>query len=140
MSLYLNPLEVTHLPLAGRLKHCISNWGLISGDPWVLETIQGYHLDFVAAPRQLSLPLPVSHSKENSNLIDLEIQQMLQKEAVYVVSPGNTQQGFVSTIFLVPKKRGGQRPVANLRALNQFLSYEHFKMEGIHMLRDLLRK
>ena len=46
----------------------------------------------------------------------------------------------MSTIFLVPQKGGGQRPVVNLRALNQFLSYEHFKMEGIHMLRDLLRK
>ena len=28
----------------------------------------------------------------------------------------------------------------NLRPLNQFLPYEHFKMEGIHMVRDLLRK
>ena len=33
-----------------------------------------------------------------------------------------------------------QRPVVNLRPLNQFIPYEHFKMEGIHMLRDLLRK
>ena len=71
-----------------------------------METVQGYHLDFVVAPHQLSLPLPVSHSQENSDLIDLEIQRMLQKEAVHVVSPGDTQQGFVSTIFLVPPKRG----------------------------------
>ena len=32
-----------------------------------------------------------------------------------------------------PKKGGGQTSVVNLRALNQFLSYELFKMEGIHM-------
>ena len=65
---------------------------------------------------------------------------MLEKVAVRVVSPGNTQKGFVSTIYLVPKKGGGQRPVANHRALNQFLSYEHFKMEGVRMLMALLRK
>ena len=28
----------------------------------------------------------------------------------------------------------------NLRALYQFFSYEHFKMDVIYMLRDLLRK
>ena len=33
-----------------------------------------------------------------------------------------------------------QRPVVNLRPLNQYIPCEHFKMEGIHMLRDLLRK
>lgn len=64
-SFNLYPLEITHLPLAGRLKHCIPNWGIVSGDPWVLETVQGYYLDFVAAPHQSSLPLPVLQSKEN---------------------------------------------------------------------------
>ena len=46
---------------------------------------------------------------------------------------------FLSTIFLVPKKDGGQRPVINLKCLNKFVYREHFKMEGIHILRDLLR-
>ena len=73
-------------------------------------------------------------------LIDLEIQQMLEKGAIHVVPLGELHQGFVSSIFLVPKKGGGQSPVVNLRPLNQFIPYEYFKMEGIHMLRDLLRK
>jgi len=73
-------------------------------------------------------------------LIDLKIQQMLDKEAIHVVPPGEIHQGLVSSIFLVPKKGSGQRPVVNLRTLNQFILYEHFKMEGIHMLKDLLRK
>ena len=138
--LHLNPLAVDHLPLAGRLKHCISNWVVISKDPWVLETVQGFHLDLVGTPHQLSVPLTVPHTKENMALIDLEIKQMLDKKAIHVVPPGQLHQGFVSSIFLVPKKGGGQRPVVNLRPLNQFIPYEHFKMEGIHMLRDLLRK
>ena len=46
--------------------------------------------------------------------------------------------GFVSTIFLVQKKDGGTRPIINLRELNQHLVYEHFKMEGMHLLQDLL--
>ena len=42
MTLHLYQLAVNHLPLAGRLKPCISNWVVISKDPWVLETVQGF--------------------------------------------------------------------------------------------------
>ena len=38
------------------------------------------------------------------------------------------------------QKDGGSRPVVNLKPFDQYLAYEHFKMEGIHMLRDLLKK
>ena len=46
--------------------------------------------------------------------------------------------GFVSTLFLVPKKDGGQRPVINLKNLNSFVDAPHFKMEGIHTLKSLV--
>ena len=57
-----------------------------------------------------------------------------------MVPPSQATPGYLSSLFLVPKKGGSQRPVVNLKPLNQFLPYEHFKMEGIHMVRDLLRK
>ena len=47
--------------------------------------------------------------------------------------------GFHSTLFLVPKEDGGQRPVTNLKVLNSFVTVQHFKMEGIHTLKDLLK-
>ena len=140
MILHSNPLAVNHLPSAGRLKHCISNRTVISKDPWVLETVQGFHLDLVSIPHQLSILPTVHHTKENKALIDLEIPQMLEKEAIHVFSLGELHQGFVSSILLVPKTRGGQGPVLNLGPLNPFIPYEHFKMEGIPMLKDMLRK
>ena len=48
------------------------------------------------------------------------------------------EEWFLSNIFLIYKKDGGQRPVINLKALNQFVNTEHFKMEGIHTVKDLL--
>ena len=62
---------------------------------------------------------------------------MLGKQAISQ-SPDNPQ-GFYSQMFLVPKKDGRQRPVINLKKLNLSVKTEYFKMEGIHMLKDMLK-
>ena len=51
-----------------------------------------------------------------------------------------TETDFVSSIFLVPKKDGGHRPIINLKRLNEFVPHHHFKVEGIHVLKDLLKQ
>jgi hypothetical protein len=56
------------------------------------------------------------------------------------VSPVKAEKGFLSTLFLLPKKGGEQRPVVNLKPLYQMIPYKHYKMEGSHMLKDLLKK
>ena len=50
------------------------------------------------------------------------------------------QSQFISQIFVVPKKEGRFRPVVNLKALNRHIKCLHFKMEGAHLLKDLLQK
>ena len=42
--------------------------------------------------------------------------------------------------FLFPKKEAGLRPVVNFRRLNEFIPLVHFEVEGIHTLRDVLKK
>ena len=64
------------------------------------------------------------HSQADQIIIDQEVQE----------------PGFVSSLFVVLKKEGGHRPVINLKPLNGLIPYERFKMESIHMLKDLLRK
>ena len=49
-------------------------------------------------------------------------------------------QGFVSRIFLVPKKDGFQRPVISLCQLSQFVVWEHFKMENTHLVENIIIK
>ena len=132
------PCMATHVP-AGRLFHFQSNWLKITQDRWVLSTIQGYMIDFVSQPHQPSVPQPPQFSVEHTQLISMEITELLQKNAIEEVTP-HLQPGFYSNFFLVPKKDGGQRPVINLKALNRFVQKEHFKMEGIHTVKDLLRQ
>ena len=47
---------------------------------------------------------------------------------------------FLSSLFLIKKKGGGNRPVINLKDLNWFIPYKHFKMEGLHCLKYVLQK
>ena len=64
---------------------------------------------------------------------------MLAKGAIEFAPKTKNPQQFISTMFLVPKKGGQFRPVINLKALNQFVRPQHFKMESIQMLKDLFR-
>ena len=116
----------------------MENWRQVTQDQWVLETIWGYRIPFVSEPRKLQLPRQLCLSNEGKALLEVEIQEMLEKGAIQEARTKG--RGFVSNVFLVPKKEGGQRPVINLKKLNEYIHTEHFKMEVIHLLKDLLRK
>ena len=47
---------------------------------------------------------------------------------------------FLSNLFIVPKKDNTFRPIINLRQLNKYVKYVHFKMDSIHSLIDLLSR
>ena len=68
-----------------------------------------------------------------------EIEPLLAKGAIIPITQPPAEQDFISTVLLVPKKDGGARPVINLRALNCFISSQDFKMEGVHLLKELIK-
>jgi hypothetical protein len=47
---------------------------------------------------------------------------------------------FPKPYFSSKKKRGGDRPVINLRELNGHMLYRHFKMESIYQVKDYFTK
>ena len=61
-------------------------------------------------------------------LINTEILSLLEKNAIK--ESVITKDSFISNIFMFPKKGGEHRAVINLKG--------HFKMEGIHFLKDIL--
>ena len=69
--------------------------------------------------------------------MEQEVTSLQSKGAIIPVTR-NPREGFFSTLFLVPKKDGKMRPVINLKALNVFVKSQHFKMEGIHLIPDLM--
>ena len=81
-------------------------------------------------------PKELSFLKEEILNLTKEVQNMVDKNAISRAC--KKQEGFQSQLFMVPKKDGGQRPI-NLKKFNSFVQTEHFKMEGIQMLKDLLK-
>ena len=124
--------------VAGRISQFATNWKVITQDQWILRTVQGFHIPFREEPRQMRLPQPYHYSKEQMKLLREEVVSLLGKGAVEVVDPTLSAGGFYSTLFLVPKTEGRMRPVINLKALNFWVQPQHFKMEGIHTLREIV--
>ena len=86
---------------------------------------------FNPPPRQPRL------SVEQQEILDLEVHNLLQKR---VIEEYHNQGGFYSSPFIVPKKDGGWRTIINLKRLNRHLRVQHFKMESIYSVRDVLHR
>jgi len=123
--------------LAGQVAYFLPNWEVLTQDQWVLQTVAEYQLELTTTPYQIHVPHQIRCSPESKTQITTEVLELLVKGAI--AETQLTQQSYVSQIFLVEKKDGGQRPVINLKGLNQFVKTEHFKMEGLHLLPGLLQ-
>ena len=131
----LLPVEVG--AYAGNLANFLLSWRSITSDPWVLEAVSGYHLEFCTKPVQTKLPNPPILSVADKEIIDEELHKLLHKGAIEQAPYCKDQ--FISNMFLVPKKTGDLRPVKNLKSLNEFVEKIHFQMENIDMVKNLIK-
>ena len=128
----------SHTPVGGRLFHFSRNWKQITSDPWILETITGSKLEFRSIPQQVRPPTETHLDVEKAQVLTGEIEKLVKKEAISVVP--NAGEGFISSIFLVPKSDGSWRPVVNLKPLNEHITSRHFKMESVKTAKNVLQR
>ncbi len=125
---------------AGRISLFHRNWKCITQDPWVLNCIMGVSMELTQYPYQSQIPNELPFSPQERENLNMEVQKMVDKQAIQRIPQNQFNKGFHSQLFIVPKKDGGQRPIINLKRLNSFVQTHHFKMEGIYMLKDLLKE
>ena len=69
--------------------------------------------------------------------IDTEIAKLITKEVLQVTN--RVPDGFISNIFIRPKKNVAFRMIINLKPLNKSVDYHHFKMDTFRTALKLIR-
>ena len=70
-------------------------------------------------------------------IIDAEIAKLITKKVLQVSN--RVPDGFISNTFIRPKKDGAFRMILNLKPLNKFVDYHHFKMDTFRTALKLIR-
>lgn len=104
--------------------------------------ISGQKLEFSKQPYQLYIPRDKSiinacWDSDQTHTCEIEIQNLLEKGAIV---PCEHEKGeYISPIFTTPKKDGSSRMILNLKGLNQFIEYRHFKMESFSSIVNMVK-
>lgn len=133
MSLPPAPSFHSSLPFAGRFAHFFHHWTFITSDASVLQTVQGLPIKFTSQRHSSDTP---SNSPLLSPPTLSGTLHPLPKRS-HQMSLGLTR--LPQPYVFARKKSDDFRPVMNLKVRNSFVLYCHFKMKGIHLLRDLLQ-
>ena len=123
---------------AGQIKHFTDSWEKLTSDPWILEAIQGVNIEFTSPPYQSYIPKEPTLGNTEANAVDNELLKLLAKG---VIKKSQHEDGeFISNIFLRLKPNGTYRLILNLKHLNEFVEYHHFKMDSIHTAVQLMKQ
>ena len=124
----------------GCVRHFLQFWQTITSDQYILSLVQGISFPFLHGkpPKQKFIPRQLAMSKEEMSFVDDEVRKLLESGCIKKL-PSQIPNGWVSNIFLVPKKQGGFRMILNLKHLNKYVTYTKFKMDHIDKVIQLIR-
>ncbi|XP_070518817.1 uncharacterized protein [Cardiocondyla obscurior] len=133
--IFIEEIERVH-NIAGRLNLFTERWKSITSDKYILKQLEGYRIPFTKTPIQKIPPIERKISNEEKEKLSLEIIELLKKGAIEECQECVGQ--FISPYFLVPKPDGTNRFIFNLKKLNEYLQPQHFKLEDIRSVLNLV--
>ena len=113
-------------------------WQGLTNDKWLLGIVNGNVLFFESLPAQSSLPRPICLSLTHHYALDAALLSFLEKKIIEKCEVGNSA-GFFSNVFPTFKKDGSARVILNLKELNNYVQYSHFKMDSIQDVLQLVQ-
>ena len=123
----------------GMLFKFLDQWRSITSNRFVLNMVQGHHLQLRSHPplfrnfRHFNVKVPAAHHP----VIQKEVDELLAKGAI---EPSSGGAGFYSSVFVVPKRTGGLRPILNLKHFNRYMHIPSFKMPTLKTVWQLIQQ
>ena len=121
---------------AGQISHNLEHWQSLTSDQTILSTVRGFKLDFYAIPSQATLPNQLITDQQEIDITLNLLQELLAKQVIEIVPHNPT--GYTSNIFLRQKRNGSHRLILNLKPLNPYVEYFHFKMTTLTSALELI--
>ena len=120
------------------ISSCISNktqeWENIKSDKEILKTADGLTLDFEQEhPSQKTKVMSGQSSQKGM----IEINKLIGKGVIEYIE--HEKGDFISPMFFGSKPDETRRLILNLKNFNEFLEYNHFKMDTVHSVADLIQ-
>ena len=115
--------------VAYKIKYYYNNCKSTTNDRFILDVVKyGLKTDFKNKPQLANVP-KILHNAEEKSIINLEIHKLLKKG---VITKCQKEEGdFIFNVFTREKKDGTFRTTLNLKYLNEFAEYKHFKTEYV---------
>ena len=104
-----------------------------------MDIVQHCHIEFIeGSDPENSFCFTQKFSQNEDKIIQNEIKKLLEMKVIKEVE--HTPGEYISPIFIVPKKNGEYRMILNLKQLNEYIVYHHFKMETFESALKLVKK
>ena len=131
-----------NVPLRGRISHFVQSWEKLTKDQENLEIENRYKISLLRTPAQEKISLNTPLKENQKFLVEKEMKEMLKNGAIKVSLQNDqlSQNQFLSNLFAVKKNGCGYQRVTNLKTLNQFVPYMHFKMESLQTLKYMMKE
>ena len=123
----------------GNISRNYKFWSSFCKDRAVLRHIGGITIPFIENVQQEKPAREIHMSNKEREYARIKIQQLIDTSCVEKLSSVKPN-GWVSNIFLWPKKDGSFRLILNLKPLNRFIEYRKFKMPSIRTVVQMIKK
>jgi hypothetical protein len=97
---------------------------------------EGYKIQWSSTPIPWKTK-PLRFSQEGQDAVNAAVKQFM--EAGIIERSPSQNKGYLSNLFTVQEKTK-RRPILDCQRLSTYIQYQHFKMEGIPALREIIEK
>ena len=123
---------------AGNIASALPQWETLTSDKNILSIVKyGLPIQFESLPHPQT-PYKYSLNAQDTAMVDREITSLLTKGAIIPTDVQPTD--YFSPVFPRVNKDGTPRLLLNLKTLNAYVKYIHFKMESFQCVLNMLQQ